>query len=113
MRLIGMAALAAIVFSGCRGNSVLMLVPDGKGGWDQERVPAQEYEARVSQVGAVVEASSLETIEKEARERDGWAVRTVAIGVGATAEIGVADWKVGIAPKTRVFFTNNAKPQLP
>jgi hypothetical protein len=117
-------ALGTIVsFSGCRGgrgveNAIPVIGVDENGNPTEVMIGEADYSERLEQLMSSYIDSTLPVLNrsvaspKEPSPSD-WMIRTVTLGVGINAEIGVGSAKVGAFPRFRLIFTNSKDPTVP
>lgn len=60
------------------------------------------------------EGSSTLSCSQTATEGSEWSLRTVGVGVGMSAKVGLGPiWNVSLAPRVRLIFTNSTNPVYP
>lgn len=86
----------------------------------QAFIPAEEYPTRLTAATHAAQESTLQHLEKEEHsafenedQSPGWYLRTVSVGVGCNATIGIGPIQVGAFPEFRMIFTNSSLPYMP
>ena len=76
-------------------------------------VSRQEYTRRLARLVAATQESVMPAL-KAARERQGWKLRTVVVGVGLNASLGLGPiFTLNATPRFRLGFSNNNDPAFP
>lgn len=112
--------LAALGMSGCLqpwGLKLPAIAFDSQGNPTQVMLPEKEVQKRMGASLSVVADSALTAFQESDRShfahREPLLLRTVAVGVGVQAEIGLGPYKIGATPHFRLMFTNSKEPPLP
>jgi len=107
----GLSALLAL--AGCNQyDGIPMIGVDSQGNPVQVFVPEKEYSERVVAVASSVNDSALPALNRQ-KTRPGWMVRTLTIGINASAQIGIGPFQIGAVPRFRFIFSNSTDPTLP
>lgn len=104
--------LCALAFGGCRHVDVPLVGLDEQGNSVSISMPAEKYGKNLSTAIASVHESVIPALAGRS-ERGGLALRTVAVGAGVSAEVGIGPLKVGAFPRFRLMFTNSKDPATP
>ncbi|MBI3556952.1 MAG: hypothetical protein HY074_11870 [Deltaproteobacteria bacterium] len=103
---------AAAPFAGCNSDGIPLIGLDDDKNPVEVLVSKADYAKRMGTAVTAVQDSALPALNRRALGGD-WLLRTLVVGIGVNAEIGIGPYKASALPKFRVVFSNSTDPTLP
>lgn len=115
-KLIALSTLFLTFMGLLEGCNTLDMIPviglDEDGNPAQIQVPHREYSKRLVAMTQDFQDTTIPILSRRERA-SGFQIRTIAIGIGANAQIGFGPFKIGAFPHCRLIFSNSSDPSIP
>ncbi len=102
----------ATPLAGCNNDDIPLLGLDDNKNPIEVLVSKPEYSRRIGLALTAAQDSAIPALNRRTFG-GGWGLRTLVLGIGVSAEVGLGPFKVGAVPRFRVAFTNSTDPSLP